>query len=253
MSTSTTTNPPAGDAAVENLMHEGEAHRNNMSGRLNWLRAGVLGANDGVTSTAGVVVGVAGATPEIGPILIAGVAAVVAGSLSMAAGEYVSVSTQRDSERAQLAKEERELRETPEHELEELTQIYEAKGIDRDLAEQVAVQLTKKDALRAHAEAELGIDVDELTSPIHAAFASLVAFAVGAIIPMLAILNPVVEWRVPMTFVLVLIALAVTGYVSARLGQAPWLRAVIRNMLGGTVAMLITYGVGAMIGGHVLG
>lgn len=233
------------------LPHDSEYHEAGMSSRLNWLRAGVLGANDGVTSVAGIVVGVAGATHDRSQLLVAGIAGLVAGALSMAAGEYVSVSTQRDSEKAQLHKERTELDELPDHELEELTQIYEGKGLNRGLAEQVAEQLTAHDALRAHAEAELGIDPDDLTSPIQAAMASMAAFTVGALIPVIAILNPNDSLRVPLTFALVIVMLAITGFISARLGGAPTGRAVARNVAGGAIAMLITYGIGHVVGRSV--
>ncbi|NNG39127.1 VIT family protein [Flexivirga sp. ID2601S] len=228
--------------------HAGEPHDDALSGRLNWLRAGVLGANDGVVSVAGIVAGVAGATTDRNSIAIAGIAGLVAGALSMAAGEYVSVSTQRDSERAMLRKEKYELRELPEEELDELTEIYQAKGLDRDLARQVAVQLTAHDALGAHAEAELGIDPDELTNPWEAAGASFLSFTLGALIPLVAILLPSPSLRVPICFAAVIVALIVTGAVSARLGQAPSRPAIIRNVLGGVVAMAITYGVGHLVG-----
>nr|WP_221185824.1 VIT family protein [Flexivirga oryzae] len=215
---------------------------------MNWLRAGVLGANDGIVSVAGIVAGVAGATTNRTQILIAGVAGLVAGALSMAAGEYVSVSTQRDSERAMIRKEKHELRELPEEELEELTQIYQSKGLRRELAAQVARELTEHDALAAHAEVELGIDPDELTNPWEAAGASFLSFTVGALIPLVAILLPAPGLRVPICFVAVAIALIVTGAVSARLGEAPARPAVIRNVLGGMLAMAITYGVGTLVG-----
>ena len=153
--------------------HDDEPHAESMSSRLNWLRAAVLGANDGIVSTAGLVVGVAGATTDRTAILVAGIAGLFAGAMSMAAGEYVSVSTQRDSEQALLAKERRELAEEPDEELAELAGIYVDKGLSEDLAREVAVQLTAHDALGAHAEAELGIDPDDLTNPWHAAWASM--------------------------------------------------------------------------------
>ena len=228
--------------------HEGEQQDEALSGRLNWLRAGVLGANDGIVSVAGIVAGVAGATTDRKEILIAGIAGLVAGALSMAAGEYVSVSTQRDSERAMIRKEKHELRELPEEELEELTQIYQSKGLRRELAAQVAEELTAHDALAAHAEVELGIDPDELTNPWEAAGASFLSFTVGALIPLIAILLPTPDLRVPICFVAVALALVITGAVSARLGEAPARPAVIRNVLGGMLAMAITYGVGTLVG-----
>ncbi|HYN72096.1 MAG TPA: VIT family protein, partial [Nakamurella sp.] len=201
-----------------------------------------------IVSTAAIVLGVAGATDERGPIILAGLVGLMAGAMSMAAGEYVSVSTQRDTERAVLDLERRELAETPDEELEELTQIYAAKGLDEDLARKVAVQLTAKDALGAHAEAELGLDPDGLTNPWHAALASFVAFVVGALIPLLGVVVSSQAW---LTVVAVVIALAITGSVSARLGKAPVARAVARNIAGGLLAMAVTYLLGGLVGGLV--
>jgi VIT1/CCC1 family predicted Fe2+/Mn2+ transporter len=229
--------------------HPYEAHSGGLAGRLNWLRAGVLGANDGIVSTAGLVVGVAGATTDRSTVLIAGVAGLVAGALSMAGGEYVSVSTQADTERAALDMERAELRDLPEHELEELTQIYEAKGLPRELAATVAERLTEHDALAAHAEAELGIDPDERTSAWQAALSSMVAFTVGALLPLLAIVLPPPAWRVPVTMVAVSAALLLTGVVSARLGRAPVAPAVARNVGVGLLAMAVTFAVGSFLGG----
>jgi VIT1/CCC1 family predicted Fe2+/Mn2+ transporter len=231
--------------------HEDEPHARGFNDRLSWLRAGVLGANDGIVSTAGIVLGVAGATTDRDVILVAGVAGLVAGAISMAAGEYVSVSTQRDSELALLDKERRELRDEPEDELAELAGLYVDKGLDEDLALQVATQLTAHDALGAHAEVELGIDPDDLTSPWNAAFASMVSFVVGALLPLLTITLVAESVRVWVTVVSVAAALAVTGYASARFGYGSAGRAVARNVAGGLFAMLITYGVGTLIGPHV--
>ena len=236
------------EAVTEVEPHEGEQHDQGIGARLNWLRAGVLGANDGIVSTAGIVIGVAAATVERSTIATAGIAGLAAGAMSMAAGEYVSVSTQRDTEKALLAKEKRELREMPDEELEELTQIYEDKGLTPDLAAEVARQLTAHDALGAHAEAELGIDPEALTNPWHAAWASMSAFTLGALLPLLAILLPPAGARVWVTALAVVVALAFTGWGSARLGQAPVRPAVLRNIAGGLVAMLVTYGIGALVG-----
>ncbi|WP_430378697.1 VIT1/CCC1 transporter family protein [Streptomyces sp. B1-3] len=225
-----------------------EAHGGALGARLNWLRAAVLGANDGIVSTAGLVVGVAGATSDRSALLTAGLAGLLAGSLSMAAGEYVSVSTQRDSEKAALAQEKRELREQPEAELEELTELLEQRGLSRDVALEAAEQLTERDALRAHARVELGIDPDELTNPWHAAWASFLAFTAGALLPLLAIVLPPSGWRVPVTVVSVVGALVLTGWSSARLGAAAPGRAVLRNVGGGLLAMGVTYGVGVLLG-----
>ncbi|MFI7095043.1 VIT family protein [Streptomyces lydicus] len=225
-----------------------EAHGGGLGSRLNWLRAAVLGANDGIVSTAGLVVGVAGATDSRGALLTAGLAGLLAGSLSMAAGEYVSVSTQRDSEKAALAQEKRELATEPQAELVELTQLLRGKGLAEQLAREVAEQLTAHDALRAHAEVELGIDPDELTNPWHAAGASFLAFTVGALLPLLAIVLPPAGQRLWITVLAVLAALALCGWSSARLGAAPVGRAVLRNVGGGVVAMAVTYAAGSLLG-----
>lgn len=219
-----------------------------VSGRLNWLRAGVLGANDGVVSTASLVLGVAGATSSTSAILTAGLAGMFAGAMSMASGEYVSVSSQRDSERALLEQERRELSEDPDAELAELTGLYQAKGLTRELARQVAEQLTKHDPLTAHAEAELGLDPEDLVSPWQAALASFLSFTVGALLPVLAVAFVPGSARIPVTVVAVLAALVATGATSAGLGKAPRLPAVLRNVLGGAVAMGVTYGVGSLAG-----
>jgi VIT1/CCC1 family predicted Fe2+/Mn2+ transporter len=219
--------------------------------RLNWLRAGVLGANDGIVSTAGIVMGVAGATSERTPVLVAGIAGLVAGALSMGAGEYVSVSTQRDSERSMLALEAEELARMPKTELRELANIYDRKGLSHELARKVAEELTAHDALGAHAEAEFGIDKDNLTNPWHAAAASMIAFTVGALLPLLVITLTPLDARIWATVLAVAVALAVAGFLSARLGYSPWGRAVLRNVGGGLVAMGITYAVGAVVGTYV--
>lgn len=227
--------------------HE-EAHRGALGARLNWLRAGVLGANDGIVSTAGLVVGVAGATDDRSALLTAGLAGLLAGSMSMAAGEYVSVSTQLDSEKAALAMERRELREQPEAELDELTELLARRGLSREVAREAAQQLTERDALRAHARVELGIDPDDLTNPWHAAWASFLSFTVGALLPLLAIVLPPADWRLPVTVVSVLAALVGTGWVSARMGSADPRRAVLRNAGGGALAMGVTYLAGVLLG-----
>ncbi len=231
--------------------HPQEAHSAGLAVRLNWLRAGVLGANDGIVSTAGLVVGVAGATSDRTAILVAGLAGLVAGALSMAGGEYVSVSSQADTERAALELEKRELREMPKQELDELTQIYVDKGLTPELAAAVAGQLTEHDALAAHAEAELGIDPEERTNAFHAAGSSMLAFTVGALLPLLAIVLPPQSWRVPVTVVAVTGALILTGVTSARLGGGPARAPVLRNVGVGLVAMLITWGVGYFVGSAV--
>lgn len=224
-----------------------EAHDPGMSVRLNWLRAAVLGANDGVVSIAGLAVGVAGATTSRSTILAAGLAGLFAGALAMAVGEYVSVSSQRDSERALLRLERRELADAPHAELAELASLYRAKGLSPALAEQVAKELTAHDALAAHADAELGIDPGSLTNPWHAALASFLAFTAGAVFPLLAILLPT-ALRVPVTAAVVAVCLIATGYAGARLGKAPAARAIARNLIGGALAMAITYSIGTAVG-----
>lgn len=222
-----------------------------MSAKLNWLRAGVLGANDGIVSTAGIVVGVAAATVQRAPILTAGSAGLVAGAVSMALGEYVSVSAQRDTEKALLSKERRELHADPAAELDELATLYEAKGLTAGTARRVAEELTDVNPLLAHAEIELGINPDELTNPWQAAFSSALSFAIGALLPLVAILAPPATWRVPVTAVAVLLALVATGAVSASLGGAARRPAVVRNAVGGGLALTITYAIGHLVGAAI--
>jgi len=228
--------------------HADEPHDDSIGDRLNWLRAAVLGANDGIVSVAGIVMGVAGATADSHTILIGGLAGLIAGALSMAAGEYVSVSTQRDTEQALLAKERAELEDEPEEELAELAGLYQDKGLSAELALEVARQLTAHDALAAHAEVELGIDPDELTNPWHAAFASMVAFTIGALLPLLTITLFSSSLRVGATVVAVVLALVLTGWLSASAGGAGRARAIGRNVAGGLLAMLVTYLIGGLVG-----
>jgi len=210
-------------AARGEATHAGEPPAGG-AGKLNWLRAGVLGADDGIVSVAGIVIGVAGANVSRGVIFTAGLAGLVAGAVSMALGEYVSVSSQRDSESAQLVQEHRELTEDP------------------------AEELTAHDAFAAHAEAELHISPDDLASPVQAAGASALSFTVGALLPLLAILLPPASWRVPVTFLAVLAALALTGSVSARIGGSNPRRAVLRVVIGGAAGLALTYGIGHLFG-----
>jgi vacuolar iron transporter family protein len=235
-------------AAEGRATHPAEPHSGGTAGRLNWLRAGVLGANDGIVSVAGIVVGVAGATSARGPIFTAGLAGLVAGAVSMALGEYVSVSSQRDSDRAQLTQEKRELAETPEAELAELTALYEARGLSPSTARTVAAELTAHGALAAHLDAELRIDPDNLPSPAQAAAASALSFTSGALLPLLAILLPPAAFRVPVTFVAVLIALGLAGALSARIGGSKVRRAVLRVVIGGALGLAFTYGLGHLFG-----
>ncbi len=219
--------------------------------KLNWIRAAVLGANDGIVSVAGLVVGIAGATTNKHTILMAGIAGLVAGALSMAAGEYVSVSSQRDTERALIEREKILLQENPEKELAELAEIYQSKGLSKKTANQVAVELTEHDPIKAHLDAEMNIAEDDLTNPTHAAIASALSFTIGALIPVIAIILPAVKWRVPVAFVAVIIALIITGYVSATLGQASRRKATMRVIVGGVFAMIITYFVGRLFGVNI--
>jgi VIT1/CCC1 family predicted Fe2+/Mn2+ transporter len=228
--------------------HQNAPHGAGIAHKLNWLRAGVLGANDGIVSVAAIVVGVAGATSQVAPILTAGVAGLVGGAISMALGEYVSVSSQRDTQHALIVKERRELVEQPEEELEELTGIYQAKGMSHETAHKVAEELTAHNALAAHLEAELGINEEDVVSPWQAAWASAAAFFIGAVLPILAILLPPAGVRVPITFAVVLIALAATGAASARIGGSHWLRPTVRVVVGGAIALAATFIVGTLLG-----
>ena len=236
------------DTAGTPALHENEPHGNDIAHRLNWLRAGVLGANDGIVSVAAIVVGVAGATAETGPILAAGAAGLVGGAISMALGEYVSVSSQSDSQKALIEKERRELAEEPEEELAELAAIYQSKGLSQHTAEAVARELTEHDALSAHLAAELNIDQDDIVSPWHAAFASAIAFVAGAVLPMLAILLPPANIRVPLTFAAVLVALAATGSVGAWIGGSSKAKAAVRVVVGGALALAATFAIGNLLG-----
>lgn len=229
-------------------MHLQEPHVSGGGAKLNWLRAAVLGANDGVTSVASIVAGVAGATDHAGFILTAGIAGLTAGALSMAAGEYVSVSTQRDTELALLEKERMELATQPEQELEELTGLYEAKGLSRQTAEVVARELTAHDAFAAHVETELRIDPEDLTNPWAAAVASALSFTAGGIVPLLAIYFSPIAWRLEITILAVVATLAITGVLSAYAGGANKMTATMRVVAGGIIAMFITYYIGKLFG-----
>ncbi len=231
-----------------NLHDELHPDSNNTGKKLNWLRAAVLGANDGIVSTASIIVGVAAASNSSSFILTAGVAGLSAGALSMAVGEYVSVSTQRDTEQALLEKERYELLHQPEHELEELVSLYHAKGLKPETARVVALELTAHDAFAAHADAELNTDPNNLTNPVSAAFASAVSFTVGGLIPLFAIILPPDYLRITVCFASVLFALIITGMLSAKLGGANKRRATIRVVVGGIIAMLVTFGVGTLFG-----
>ncbi len=226
-------------------MPSAERHR---VGRGGWLRAAVLGANDGIVSTASLVLGVAAAAGTPGAILTAGLAGLVGGALSMAAGEYVSVSSQRDIEQADLARERRELLASPDTELEELTGMYQRKGLDRELAHVVAIALTKSDALGAHAREELNLDVNALAQPGLAAVVSAASFAGGSTLALAAMVLSPVAFRVPITGTAAVLALALLGAWSATLGGTPVRPAIVRVILGGLLAMGLTMGAGALFG-----
>jgi vacuolar iron transporter family protein len=232
--------------------HAGEQHSGGLANRLNWLRAGVLGANDGIVSVAAIAVGVAGATPQLAAIVAAAVAGLVGGAISMALGEYVSVSSQRDSERALIAKEKAELATMPHEELAELTQLYQDKGLSAQTARQVAEELTANDALAAHLDAELNIDQSDIVSPWRAAYASAVAFVIGGLLPLLAMIVFPASMRVPATFAAVLIALAITGATGGYLGGSPVLRPMVRVVVGGALALAATFLIGRLLGTTVL-
>lgn len=222
-----------------------ETHRTH---RIGWLRAAVLGANDGIVSTASLVLGVAAAGANSQGILVAGVAGLVAGAMSMAAGEYVSVSSQADTERADLAREDQELAASPEHEHAELTAIYVERGLDAALASSVATQLMQHDALGAHARDELGISDTLAARPVQAALASAGTFAVGAVLPLLIVLlfpASALMWAVSGSS---LVFLALLGSLAARAGGAPVIAAATRVTFWGALAMSLTAGVGALFG-----
>ena len=217
-------------------------------GRIGWLRAAVLGANDGIISTASLIVGVAAAAAKQNDVLIAGVAGLVAGAMSMAAGEYVSVSSQSDTERAELARERKELSENAEFELDELAEIYVKRGVDQSLARQVAQQLMTKDALTAHARDELGISEITTARPVQAALTSAVTFSVGAAMPLLMVVVSPAGALVPIVSAASLGFLALLGAIGARAGGAAVLRATARVTFWGALAMALTAGIGKLFG-----
>ncbi len=216
--------------------------------KLNKLRAAVLGANDGIVSISSLVMGVAGATNEWHPIFIAGLAAVVAGALSMAVGEYVSVSSQSDAEKAFVEREKQMLKKNPGGELEELANAYVERGVSKQTALVVAQELTANDPLKAHLQTHFSLDEDDISSPMHAAISSLIAFLVGGAIPFLTIILVPAAARIWATTIAVILALFVVGYFSATIGGASRRRAMIRVLFGGLAAMAITYGVGVLFG-----
>ena len=223
-----------------------------LSHRIGLLRAMVLGANDGIISTACLILGVAAADASRGTIITAGVAGLVAGAASMAIGEYVSVSSQRDAEQADIAKEKWELEHTPEHELDELTAIYVAKGLSSQLARDVAVELTKDDALKAHMAEELGISHATMARPLQASVSSASSFSVGAAIPLIAVALASSSQRIATTIVVAVFALVALGLLSSKAGGAHPARPIIRIVLGGLAAMAFTMAVGRLIGSAVI-
>lgn len=222
-----------------------ETHK---SGRAGWLRAAVLGSDDAIVSTASLMVGVAASAASRQAILIAGVAGLVAGAMSMAVGEYVSVSSQRDAERADVEREKHELAEQPEAELAELTMIYVKRGLDHELALKVAEQLSAKDRLGAHMRDELGIDQSSLARPIQAAWISAASFVCFALVPIAALLVAPEAMRVPLIVALSLVSLAALGAFGGRLGGASPARGALRVTLGGAFAMAVTAAIGRALG-----
>jgi VIT1/CCC1 family predicted Fe2+/Mn2+ transporter len=239
---------------AEHIEHIPEGRSQPESGKnakLNWLRAAVLGANDGIVSVAGIVLGVAGATDNRNAIFTAGLAGLVAGALSMAAGEYISVSSQRDTEESFIDQERRLLKDYPEQQLDELAETFQAKGLSVGTSQLVAKELTEHDAIRAHLDAEFNIDATDLTNPWHAAFASMTSFTLGALIPLLSVVFAPHTAHVWVTVVAVLLALLITGYFSAKVSRANPIRATIRVLIGGSLAMLVTYIIGHIFGAAI--
>lgn len=233
------------------LLHGFEPHDAASNGKLNWLRAGVLGANDGIVSIAALVVGIAAATSDVSVIFLTGIAALIAGAVSMGLGEYVSVSSQRDSELAWINKEKRELEMFPDEELDELAELYVKEGLSPETARMVAEELTAKDALKAHLKLELNIDHEDLTNPIHAAISSMLSFLAGAIIPLAAILITIAAGvnttiAIVITFAATIVALGLTGGIGAWIGGSPVPRSVVRVVVGGAAALAITYAIGLL-------
>ena len=219
-----------------------------ISSKLNWLRAGVLGANDGIVSTASIIFGVAGAAANRPTLILAGIAAIAAGAMSMAVGEYVSVSSQRDVEHAELAREKAEIERDPGGELGQLEAMLEERGIAPDLAREVAIQLTQRDALAAHARLELGIDPTQVVNPWHAALASMIAFTIGGLIPLCGVLVSTRSAAIWVCGAAVVLALTLTGAISALLGRTPLLLSIGRTVAGGLLGMAITFYVGRIAG-----
>ena len=224
---------------------QAEMHR---SGRVGWLRAAVLGSDDAIVSTASLMIGVAAASATKSAVLVAGVAGLVAGAMSMAVGEYVSVSSQRDAEQADIGLETQELASEPEAELQELALIYVKRGLEKDLALKVAEQLSAHDRLGAHMRDELGIDQTSLARPLQAAWISAASFASFAIVPIVALLVSPAAWRIPVIAVFSLASLAALGAFGGHLGGAPLGRAALRVTIGGALAMTVTALIGKILG-----
>ena len=222
-----------------------------MASKLNWLRAGVLGANDGIVSTSALMVGVAGAGTSLAGILTAGVAALVAGALSMAVGEYVSVSSQRDSERAAIRRELRHLDADPEGQVDQLAHMYELRGLSPETAHLVAVELTAADPLRAHLDVEYKLDPEDLNNPWAAAASSAVAFTLGSLVPLAAAVLSPAAWMPWSIVVATVLALLITGVVSARIGGSGKRRGMVRVLIGGVMALAVTWSIGALLGAPV--
>lgn len=233
-------------------MHHDYKSEDHRIGRSQWIRAAVLGANDGIVSVSSVILGVAAAGSSAKSVLVAGFAATVAGALSMAAGEYVSVSSQRDVEHADLALEKKELEMYPDQELKELEMIYVKRGLKPALAQKVAIALHDHDALGAHAREELGIDTEDLTSPWLAAISSAIAFTFGALLPL--VVGAITAGESMFNFAVVIttvVAMFILGVVGALLGGAPLLRGGMRVLIGGSLAMALTYIIGSLVGTHL--
>jgi VIT1/CCC1 family predicted Fe2+/Mn2+ transporter len=236
---------------VTRLLVDHLAAERHLGGRAGWLRAAVLGANDGLISTASLVLGVAAADNSRTAVLIAGIAGLTAGALSMAAGEFVSVSSQLDTERADLAREQAELSADPTAEIDELTDIYERRGLSSELARRVAVELSTRDRLPIHARDELGIDVNALARPAQASVVSALSFVSGALLPVLVVALTPASARIATTIVATLIGLVALGIAGARLGGAPQGRAALRVFVGGLLALAIALGIGRLTGAVV--
>lgn len=248
MSARSVTQTPSSDPASAPTAQSRGRDSAGMAARLNWLRAGVLGANDGIVSVAATVVAVAAATSTVTPVLLAGVASVLAGMLSMALGEYVSVSSAADSQRSVISQIRRQLSGDRAGSVGDLRQAYLDQGLTPETAQRVAEELTAHDAVGAHLSARFHLAEDEVVNPWHAALASGLSFLVGSLLPMATILLSPIAWRVPVTFVSVVIALALTGGFGAKLGDAPVGKAVIRVVVGGILALAITWLVGNLLG-----